>query len=299
MNDILKSFGKLILTRRLWLILYLVKALTAAVFILPFYLVADSYLSSSLYSRRLLNDWDLSVLIEMFGNHIELVPVFLLFGLTAAIVFLMITQFLNGGIYYLAVSGKLSPVNWSEFWKECGCNFKAHLKITAMMIAVYLVLLVAGLIFVNLIGMAGGKLVGRSAMYMAGAKALILLAIMTASTTFSDAVRAAITTKPEGSFREWLRNGSDFFRPRVLQLAGVYFLTYLPFLVIWMLVENLALLSVGALGSVLGIFLEFILFQICSFARSGQKLWYLFILGGRFRSASPGRFLPQQAELGI
>ncbi len=299
MNDLRKAFGKLIAVRGLWLNLYLVKALTATAFILPLYLVTDSYLSSSLYSRRLLGDWDISVLIELFGGRIDLVPVFLLFGLAAAIIFLLIMQFLNGGIYYLAVSGKISPVQWSDFWSECGTNFKAHLKITAMMIVVYLVLLIAGLIFVNMVGMAGGKLTGKSAMYMAGAKALILMVIMTTASTFSDAVRAAITARPGVSFRESLRTGSDFFRPRVLRLAGFYFLTYLPFLATWILVEILALWTVGFLGNVVGIFLEFILFQICSFSRTGQKLWYLFFIGGRFREAVPGRFLPQQAELGI
>ena len=80
---------------------------------------------------------------------------------------------------------------------------------------------------------------------------------------------------------------------------GVFLVTYIPFLIIWFLAEWLSLQSVAVLTGMIGILLEFVLFQLASAARTGQKLWYLLFLGRDFRSASPGRFLPEQVELSL
>ena len=299
MKEILGAFKKLLDARALWIFIFLLKALFALAFILPFYLLTDSLLSSSVYSRRILADWDISVLIELFSGRMELIPTFLLFGFIAGLVFLIIMQFLNGGIYYLAISGKIKSIRWSEFFAECVSNFKAHMMVTGMMMIIYLVIAIAGLFFVNIIGLAGGKLVGNAAMTMAAAKAMLLLLIFLTTSIFSDSARAAITTKPGQSFRENLKNAADFFRPNMIRLIRCYLITYTSFLCVWLITEWLGLRSVEMLGSIVGILLEFILFQICSFVRSGQKLWYLFIFGVRFRAVNPGRFLPEQAELDL
>ena len=297
MKEITAATRRVYTGHQLWLFLFLLKLIFAGAFILPFYLISDSILSSSQYAGRIVDHWDVSTMIEMYSGKMEMIPTNLLFGMAAGLIFLVAMQFFNGGIYYLTVSGNVKPLNWNEFFVECYANFGAHLRITALMALVYLVLITGGLFFVNLLETLGGKLVGSAAIAMSGVKALILLLIVLMTSIFSDSARAANTIKPGKPFREVLKTGADFFRPHMIKMTAYFLLTYIPFILIWVLMEWLALQTVSVAGGVVGIALEFIFFQICALARTGQKLWYLHILGIRFRAVNPGRFLPEQAEL--
>ena len=299
MQEIFRQARNLGGIRRLWLYLYLFKATMSALLVLPFFVTCDSALSRSLLSGSLLNSWDISVLAELYARKGAALPGLIMTIIAGVIVYIIVMQFLNGGLYYMIVSRKFDDTGWKDFFSECGGGFAAHVKITVLMLIAYSLLIPAGMFFVGIVGLAGGHLIGGTAAVFALFKLGIMLLILTAASTFSDSARAAAAAFPGKSFREILKVGADYFRPRLLRLVGVFLVTYIPFLIIWFLAEWLSLQSVAVLTGMIGILLEFVLFQLASAARTGQKLWYLLFLGRDFRSASPGRFLPEQVELSL
>jgi len=288
--NILHQLRNLIKIKSLWLYLYLLKAVISFLLILPFYMTFNSYLAPSLYAKTLTNSWDMSVIVELLGHSGEFIPGFIMTIIIGAIIFITIIQFINGGLYYVIVSGKYSEINWREFFAECGVNFGTHIKITLLMSVIYLVLIPAGLFFTNIIGMAGGHLIGKAALFLSLFRLVIMFLILLAVSVFSDVMRAATTA-------DVLKIASDYFRPRMFKLTGLFIVTWLPFFLVWLVVESLALVVIGLSLGIIGITIEFILFQISAVTRTGQKLWYLIILGHNFRMLNPGRFIPEQVEL--
>lgn len=297
MIDIFKQISKLNKLKDLWFGLFFLKAGISLLIVIPFYLVNNSVLSSSLFSKTLIDSWDISVISEMFFGRGELISQFLIFVFVGAVIYVALKQFINGGLYYLFVSGRFEKADWRQFFAECGLGFNVHLKITIMMIFVYILLLFAGMFFVNIIGMASGHLVGMPVIVMTGFKLLILGLIIVAASIFSDCARASAAAYPDKPFREILTIASNYFKPTLKKLMILYILTYIPFFIFWILTEWLSLIVVGSIGGLIGIAIELILLQVCSFTRSGQKLWYLICFGKEFRSKNQGRFLPEQVRL--
>jgi hypothetical protein len=297
--DVLRQIPRLIQLRRIWFSLYLVKAVLAFLFVIPFYLTTNSILASSSFSKSLLQEWDLSVIIELFSGRGEMIPVYIISFLIGAIVYLLIVQFINGGLYYIMVSGKSIDENGREFFAECGANFGRHLKITLLMLPIYLVLFVAGMSVINILDLVGKNIAGAGVMVWLIFKGGILMLIMLAASIFSDSTRAASAAFPEKGLRELFKAGAVFFRPEWLKLLWLYIITYFPFVLIWLLTESIALLITGHLPGAFSIFIELLLFQLSSLTRTGQKLWFLILLGKQYKTLCPGRFLPEQAELSL
>ena len=53
---------------------------------------------------------------------------------------------------------------------------------------------------------------------------------------------------------------------------GVYAAYFVPFVLVWLAVEGLALVITGGMGNMFGAVIEFLLFQICSLVRVWQSL---------------------------
>lgn len=285
--------------RSLWIYLYLFKALLSFLIILPIFVAADSVLSTSLFGKSLLESWDVSVFTELMALKSEVIPAVMLTIFAGGVIYLTLMQFLNGGLYYLSVSRKMEAVNWREFAAEGITGFSTHIKITLIMLIVYALLIPAGMFFVSLISLIGKQMAGQSSAPLMFLNFLILISILTAASIFSDSARAAWAANPDKSFRDILKHGADFFKPRLGRLFLFFVLTYIPFFLIWLLVEWLALKATGGIGGTIGIIIEFILFQLAAFSRTGQKLWYLIVLGKEYHSADPGRFIPEQTELSL
>jgi hypothetical protein len=294
---LLGQFRNLIKIKKLWLYLYLVKAILSFLLILPFYMTFNGELASSLFSKTITRQWDMSVILEMLFRSSDFIPAYILMLFIGAVIFVTLIQFLNGGLYYVMVSGKSSKINWSEFFAECGTNFGTHVKITLLMGLIYLILIPAGMFFVNAIGMIGGTLIGKMALVLSLIKLLFLVLILLAASTFSDIARATSSAFPQKRFGELLKIAADYFRPRIFSLIKYFILTWLPFFIIWIAVESAALGIIGWSLGIIGIGIEFLLFQISAVSRTGQKLWYLLIIGNDYRRANPGRFQPEQVEL--
>jgi len=283
--------------RTLWLYLYLFKAALAFLLTMPLFVVADSALSSSLFGRSLIESWDVSVFVELISLRGEAFAPLLMTVIIGAILFAVMIQFINGGLYYTVVSRKFTVLKWREFFAECGVNFGTHVRITLIMLIIYALLLPSGMFFISIISFAGAHIMGTPALIFTMIKLLFMMLIFTVASIFSDSARAASAAFPEKGLREILRVASEFFKPRLLSLMKIYIITYLPFFIIWLLVEWLALKATGGLGGLAGIAIEFILFQAAAVSRTGQKLWYLIYLGREFHSVYPGRFIPEQTEL--
>ncbi len=297
--SVFRQLRKLVEMRSLWLYLYLLKATLSFLLVLPFYMTFNSYLAPSLFSKTVIKSWDLSVILELFSHSDDFIPGFNMMIIIGAIIFVTLMQFLNGGLYFVIVSGKSAKINWRDFFAECGINLGMHIKITLLMGLVYLVMIPAGMFFVNAIGMAGGTLIGKGALYLTLFKLLVMVLILLAASTFSDIARATSASFPDKPFREILKIAADYFRPRIFKLIKLFILTWLPFFLLWLAVESLALTVIGMSLGIIGIAMEFFLFQISAVARTGQKLWYLIIIGRDFRKINPGRFLPEQVELNL
>jgi hypothetical protein len=245
----------------------------------------------------LILDWDLSVIIELFSGRGELIPAYLISIIIGGLIYLIVMQFLNGGIYFVIVSGNCNPLKWREFFAECGMGFITHIKITLMAALIYLIMLPVGFFLVNMVGILMAKLFDISSLMILATKFGIFALIFLAISIFSDTVRATFTAAPDKQLIELIRVAFIYFRPQLLRLMGTFLITYLPFMAIWIFVEWTAIHVVGFFAGIVGILIELILLQIASFTRTGQKLWYLTYLGQEYRTYNPGRFSAMQAEL--
>jgi len=297
MTGLFKNLKCLFYAYRFWLYLYLFKAVMALFLVIPLFLVLNTDLARSDLSKTLLTRWDMTVIFEILADRGEVAALYIISILVGAIIYMLLMQFINGGLYYTVLSGNHGRIEVKTFFAECGAGFIINIKITLFMLIIYALLLSSGLFLVNFIGMMGQDLIGSEALALLAGKALILILILLAVSIFSDSCRAAASAYPDKQFKEILKTGSESFKPRLLSLMGVFIITYIPFVVVWLLVEWLALGVAGLSIGIIGILAEFMLFQISSIIRTGQKLWFLFYFGDSVRDFDPGRFIPQQAEL--
>ncbi len=296
MLDIFRHLPRLIETKKLWLYLYLFKLIMAFLLATPIFLTANSVLSTSSFSKSLLKNWDISIIVEIIIARIETIGPLIVGLLIGLLIYAILKQYLNGGIFYTLVSGKLDRVKAKEFFGECGDLFLMNLKIAGLMLAVYLILIPASMFLVNIIGVFSGEMIGTPAVLLSLFRILILFAVLTGASIFSDSARASAAAFPDLGFADVIKKAADFYRPRLPRLFVIFVITYIPFFVIWFLLHRFSISIVSTVSGVLVVLIEFILFQIVSFARTGQKLWYLIIFGRRYKNVFMGRFLPEQME---
>jgi hypothetical protein len=297
MREIFRHLSNLPKIKNIIILLYLVKAVLSGLLIVPIFLSNNAILGSSSISRSLLEDWDMSVILELFSGRSEVALIYLLYIICGGLVYLLMMQFLNGGIYYLAVSGRFPRHEKNEFFNECGYNFINNLKISGIMIMVYLILFPAGMFLTNMAGIFIGDGSGLSIILATMLKLGIMAIVFLLASIFSDTARAAVAANPEKSVGDIVRTAAMFYRTNFLRLLGAYFTTYLPFLLIWGIVEILAIQTTRIPTGIAGVLFEFALFQVAALARTIQKLWYLLYLGKEYKIYNPGRFTPEQAEL--
>lgn len=297
MKFILSSISKLYNLRLLVVFLYLAKLIFALAMVLPIFLTVDSSLAFSVLSNSLLQHWDMSVIVEIINSHTGALLPLLAVIISGLILYVLLTQFINGGIYYLAGMGRSKNVDWREFFAECGVNFGFHFRITIMMTLVYLLLLPACFFSANFIGLYGADHIGLWARVFFFLQVGFIFLILTIASTFSDTARLAGSAHCGEPIKEILSKAADFYRPRLFKLLGVFIVTYVPFVIIWLIVEYFAYEASGAYPGLIAILIELILFQIASFSRTAQKIWYLISIGYLYRQHDPGRFQPQQTDL--
>ena len=258
--------------RRLWLYVYLIKLGLALVVTIPALITLQSALDNTLYSTPLLKEWSLKVIGELIAQR----PFVLGNSIIALIVFtvvaILVRQFLNGGIYKTYSSAH--HVDKTEFFSAGVGQFSVHLRITGLMALGYLISFGVGVWFASFVG----RIIAAAAPEAGGAAFAVWLGViglfLTPAIAFSDTLRAASVHADKVTMRPLLVDAFAFFRSRWVELVGVYLILFVPFLVIWAIVETSALLVTGALANKVGIVAELLLFQACSFLRTGQSLLF-------------------------
>jgi hypothetical protein len=266
----------------LWTGLFLGKLVLALLVVLPVMALVNTSVDSSVFAAPLLHVWSLDVIIEIVLTRPNLMPVFLLTLAFFALLVFLLKQFLNGGIYGSLMRG--ATLDARSFFAEAGALFGGNLKISLFMLPVYIILAIVALIIVPVFPRDGFGHYQTGAMVGLAGRAALLYIIFIVGGIFSDLMRLHLTVHPQARFATNLRAMIDLYRRRFVKLNGLYYLYFIPFVLVWLLIERLALLATGGLNNVIGVMAEMLLFQICSWLRTGQSLLFASTAAGIVRS---------------
>ncbi len=257
---------------RLWTGLYLAKLLLAVIVTIPVMSLINSSVDNSLYAVPLVTEWSLDVIGELLLTRPNLAPVFFVSLAFFALLVFFLKQFINGGIYVSLYRGQLLSAR--SFFGESGAQFGGNLKISAIMLAVYAGLTLVAFLVVPIIPRSFGREFQTGVLVGLTARMALVWAIFIVGGILSDLLRLNLAARPDLPLKQHWRNAVALYRRRFVELNGLYYLYFLPFVVVWLLIEKLAVIVTGGFSSVGGVMLEIVLFQICSWLRTGQSLLF-------------------------
>lgn len=265
--------------------LFLSKLTLAAIISVPLLVMLNSTIENSRYARVLLTDWSLDVFSELIHAR-ENVLVYFLVGLVFyAVVVFFFKQFINGGIYRSLVVERRLTVH--QFFGECGARFTDHVRITLVMLIVYVFLFLIGFVVGSMIPREPFQQFGVLSLYPLFLHLAVIYPFLILGTILSDLLRLQLAGQPGRSFKQQFQTALEIFRTRFVKLNGIYYLYFLPFVIVWLLIEFLAVQATRGLDNMFGVMLELILFQICSFLRTGQSLLAPATFAGMFKADLP------------
>jgi hypothetical protein len=266
------GWKRFVAERQVWIGLYLLKLFLALVISLAALAVVQAQVDQSLYATPLLHSWSLAVIWELLQAKPAAFGSLLTVLLFYTILVMLIRQFLNGGIYSTYL-GRYRLTR-KEFFGRCGELFARHLKVSGLMLIMYAVLLGVGMLVASILGAVLSRLFPDAPGVVLVLWLVVVCLFMIPGVAFSDVFRSAATLYPGESTRATWKTSLDFFRAHWVQIVGAFLLMYVPFVVLWLLIEKTALVAIGGLGSKLGVLIELALFQSCSFIRTGQSLLF-------------------------
>jgi hypothetical protein len=250
--------------------LYLGKLVLAGVFTLPIFIMVNGPLAQSEYARVLLSEWSVDVFSELMIARPNVLTTMIAVLFFYAAVLFVLKQFVNGGIYgSLTAKRLLAP---REFFARCGEMFTGNLQISLLMAAIYFVLGVLGLFFGSMVPDGPFRQFSVVSLIPTFLRGAVLYIFVIFGGVLSDIMRLRLSTHPSKSVRDIFRGSWDTYRRHFVKLIGVYYLYFVPFVIIWMVVELVAIRVTGALAGVIGVLIELALFQLCSYLRTGQSL---------------------------
>jgi hypothetical protein len=265
--------------------LFLSKLTLAAIISVPLLVMLNSTIENSRYARVLLTDWSLDVFSELIHAR-ENVLVYFLVGLVFyAVIVVFFKQFINGGIYRsLLVERRLTA---SQFFGECGARFADHVRLTLVMLIIYVFLFLIGFVVGSMVPGEPFLQFGETSMYPLFLHLAVVYPFLILGTILSDLLRLQLASQPDRPFKRQFQTALEIFRARFVKLNGIYYLYFLPFVIVWLLIEFLAVQVTRGLGNMFGVMLELILLQICSFLRTGQSLLAPATFAGMFEADTP------------
>jgi hypothetical protein len=297
MRAVTRGLEKFRLNFFLWPMLYVVKLALALLVTLPLYVLTGYMLERSVFADPLTSNWTTSVLFELVRTQDKTALSLGVVLLFIAVLAFLIKQFLNGGLYFAYMRSGKAP--GGEFWAEAAGGFRDHLVISLIMIPVYVLFLaigstLSGVIPTTLFGnFSGDILLGRMLRW------LVLAAFLIAAVVISESMRLHRTAMPDARWRDHVSGALAFLQTSGVRMYAYYWLYFLPFLVIWLIIEWLAIQITGGLGNTFGVVAELFLFQICAFIRTGQSLLYTATAAPLLVRWRPGRFIARQTELAL
>ena len=150
--------------------------------------------------------------------------------------------------------------------------FTGNLKISLLMAAIYFVLGVLGLFFGAMVPEGPFRQFSAVSLAPVFLRGAVLYIFVIFGGVLSDLMRLRLSANPSTALRDIFRETWDTYRRHFVKLIGVYYLFFVPFVIIWVVIELLTIRVTGALAGVIGVLIELALFQLCSFLRTGQSL---------------------------
>ncbi|MCP4684386.1 MAG: hypothetical protein GY867_02960 [bacterium] len=268
--------------------LYLGKLSLSLVFALPLLAVVSGTLDNSAFASVLLKTWSFDVIRELLHRHEEVLPAFVAVLIFYSVAVFFFKQFVNGGIYFTFMAARGVVVK--SFFAEAAGLFRGNLKISLFMLFVYSTLAimsqsVAAMIPEDLTGHFGEAAFGGAFMHL-----VCLYVFLIPASILSDVLRLRLAAFPDQKFLSQLRPAVNFYLRRFVKLHSIYYLYFLPMVILWLIIERSALALTGGLANIIGVFLEMVLFQLCSFARTSQSLLFTASIAPLTSDALGGRF---------
>jgi hypothetical protein len=262
--------------RKLWFGLYALKLLLALAVTLPVLVLIQADLDYSAFAKPLLSEWSVDIIGELIVTNDNIFSAGMLFLLGTGLLAFLAKQFLNGGIYDCLINGQ--PLRRDRFFAQSARMFLQHLTISLWMIVVFVLLFLAAMLVGEFVSGIARRVIPTLDLTRFSIRMIVTYSIILIGAVFSDFVRFHRTLILQGdsvgiggigqSFKAgYLLLVRKFFRSMATYLA--YFL---PFVLVWLAIEGLALLITGGLGNLLGAIIEFVLFQLCAMARVWQSL---------------------------
>ncbi len=280
--------------RRLWGGLYLAKLTLALIFMLPVMVLVSAKLDYSRYAAPLLGSWSIDVILELIQTSDDLLPAIIAVLLFYTIAVFFVGQFLNGGVYDSFLSRE--PIGPVRFAAQSTAQFRGNLKISLVMGVLYIPLFLLAILTGAFIPRDTLGHFGDAAFGGLFSRLAVIYVFMITGSIFSELLRIHHALHPADLIIKGIRPVFNFYITNLVKLTGVYYLYFLPFAVIWLLVEKLAIIVTGGLTGLLGVMLELFLFQLCSLLRTGQSLAFTATVAPLARKAFPGRFEDEPTE---
>ena len=270
---------------QLWPYLYLTKFGLALLVSIPALVAAQSALDNTLYSAPLLKEWSLKVIGELiaqrpfvFGSAFIVLAIF-------SFLVLLIRQFLNGGIYLAYARGR--RITRVEFFAAAGERFGTHLRITGIMVIVYLLAGGIGIWLGSAVGSAIGTIFPQADLLSLAVSLGVLGLVLTPVVAFSDSMRAVSVRSGTESTKTLLTDTFAFYRLHWVKMVALYVILFGVFAMVWAIIEKAALVVTGGLENKIGIVIELLLFQFCSFLRTGQSLVFTASVVSGYQQTNP------------
>lgn len=268
--------------RKLWLGLYALKLLLALAVTLPVLVLIQSDLDYSAFAKPLLSEWSVDIIGELILTNDNIFSAGMLFLIGTGLLAFLAKQFLNGGIYDSLLHGR--PLNRDRFFAQSARMFLQHLTISLWMLVVFVLLFLAAMLIGEFISGIARRVIPTLDLTRFSLRMVVTYSIVLLGAVFSDFVRfhRTLTLQREsldrsdavgiGGIGQSFKAGYLLLVRKFFRSMGTYFAYFVPFVLIWLAIEGLALLTTGATGNLLGAVIEFVLFQLCAMARVWQSL---------------------------
>ncbi|MCP4596081.1 hypothetical protein, partial [Neptuniibacter sp.] len=198
------------------------------------------------------------VIAELLHRHEGALSIFVAVLIFYSVAVFLFKQFLNGGIYHTFLS--TSGVDIREFFAESGAQFRGNLKISFLMLFLYTMLAIIALTISALLPSNPIGHYGAAAFGSMFTKLILFYLFLISGSILSDILRFRLAAVPEQKFMEHLRPSVNFYLRRFVKLHSIYYLYFVPMVVLWLIVEKMALVVTGGLGNMIGVFLELVMF---------------------------------------
>ena len=225
------------LAARLWALNFLFSLMAVA----PLAFLIHGHLAHSFSGQRLLQKLDILWLGDFIYRYMDAAPAFTGLALLAAILYLLMSVFLNGGV--IGCLNRLEArTTLADFFHDCGLYFWRFFRLFLLSIPVYL--LVMGVFFRMLI--AALRIFERRAttewpaLIFSNARILILVLLLGLVSMFFDYVKIGMVTGARKKVLKEAWRALTFVGRRFAKAWGLYLLSGLVFVMLTLIYLEIA-----------------------------------------------------------